>query len=117
MKSVPTFTATIYMGLRAGYGDTVYPSRAAYNWLAKYCSFGGICVTFTPTTFIYKGGEDPGIIIGLINYPRFPEEIRELKEKAKEIAYKLGGELRQNRVSIVFPDETVMVEIEDEEDE
>lgn len=34
----------------------------------------GLCVTVTPTTFIFTGGEESGAAVGLINYPRFSSE-------------------------------------------
>ena len=40
----------------------------------KYCTDNGLCVTVSPTKYIYTGGEEVGAIIELINYPRFPEK-------------------------------------------
>jgi hypothetical protein len=47
--------------------------------------------------------------VGLINYPRFlssPESIREI---SLHIAEELRGLMQQGKVTVVFPDETVMV--------
>lgn len=35
-----------------------------------FCDEEGLCVTVTPTTYVYTGGEEDGVIVGLINYPR-----------------------------------------------
>jgi SAM-dependent methyltransferase len=40
------------------------------------------CVTVTPTNFIYCGGQEDGVIIGIRNYPRFPKTEDEICIKA-----------------------------------
>jgi hypothetical protein len=84
----------------------------AYNLLQTYANDGGLCVTVTATRFIYKNGSEPGIAVGLINYPRFPEEIASIRHKALALAERLMTEYRQMKVSVVFPNETVMLEKE-----
>lgn len=32
----------------------------------------GLCVTVTPTTYIYTHGEESGVMIELIRYPKYP---------------------------------------------
>ena len=112
MKTVSTFTATIYVGFRERYTDVVRPIDVAYTALQKYADNGGVCVTVTPTRFIYKNGSEEGAAVGLINYPRFPEDVAGLKTKAINLAQILMHAFRQLKVSIVFPDETVMLESE-----
>ena len=34
----------------------------------------GLCVTVAPTTYVYTGGAEEGVVIGLINYPKFPSD-------------------------------------------
>ena len=34
----------------------------------KYCDEVGLCVTVTDTWFIYKDGNEPGLIIGFISF-------------------------------------------------
>lgn len=70
----------------------------------------GDCVTVTPTHFRYVDGEEPGVIIGWINYPRFPREPEEIKERAFNLAKHLMMMLNQERMSITTPDETYMLE-------
>jgi ferredoxin len=111
MISVPTFTATIYVGFLV----TKYPSAEEFNTTfveilcRDYCDKVGLCVTVTPTKFIYKNGWENGAAIGLINYPRFPKEPKDIKAQALELAEILLKELKQYKVSVVFPDETVMI--------
>lgn len=109
MTKVATFTATIYVGCREQYTDEIRAIEMAYATLQAYADKGGICITVTPTRFIYKNGSEPGVAVGLINYPRFPEEQSAIRTKALEIAQTLMRVFRQLKVSVVFPDETVML--------
>lgn len=110
MTKVTTFTATIYVGCREQYTDEVRSIDMAYALLQARADEGGLCVTVTPTRFIYKNGSEPGIAVGLINYPRFPEESSAIRRKALDLAADLMVCYAQMKVSIVFPDETVMLE-------
>jgi len=109
-KRVPTFTATIYVGLRVHYTGTLHSVGEIEDFLRSYCNEKGACVTVTPTKYIYTDGEEPGAAIGLINYPRFPSSVPALKSQALFIAEGLMVLLEQGKVSVVFPDETVMLE-------
>jgi len=66
----------------------------------------------TRTRYIYVDGSEPGIIVGLINYPRFPSTPEQIREKALAIGEMLRTAMGQNRVTVQFPDETVMLEAE-----
>ena len=108
---VGTFNAIIYVELRAKYKSHSHTIRysLAFDFIQEYCDRVGLCVTVTETTFIYTKGREPGIIVGLINYPRFPKDPEDIKNIALDLANKLKHYCNQNRVSIVFPDETIML--------
>jgi len=72
----------------------------------EFCMRVGACVTVTPTAFIYTGGEENGVIIGFINYPRFPDEPVNILSKAKTLAYDLMEGLCQHSYTIQTPTET-----------
>jgi hypothetical protein len=72
-----------------------------------YCDATGFCVSVTETTYCYTGGEEAGIIIGLINYPRFPKEPHEIWARAEELAAMLRERLGQESYTIQAPDKTV----------
>lgn len=110
MKSVETITAKIYLGLKEGYTGPVHTIGEVRDFLQREADKGGLCVTVTPTTFIYKNGREDGAIIGLINYPRLPTPKKELKKIAERIAAICKEEYKQNRVSIEYQDRTVMLE-------
>jgi hypothetical protein len=84
------------------------------NSCRKWCNAHPLCVTVTPTTYIFTGGAEEGAQIGLINYPRFPSELNELFDMAESLAYFLLKECSQDSFCIVGPDETVWVSYKDE---
>ena len=63
----------IFVGLREGYEGKTHQMAEALELCQEYCNEVGLCVTVTPTTYVYKDGQEPGIVVGLIRYPRFPE--------------------------------------------
>jgi hypothetical protein len=109
----PTFTATIYVGLRVGRSTDTAPRFHTIDEVRdvcqRYCDEIGLCVTVTPTEYIYKGGNEVGAAIGLINYPRFPKPAEEIGRQALELAQRLLFAMEQFKVSVVFPDRTVML--------
>lgn len=72
----------------------------------EYCDQNGFCVTVTPTTYVYTGGEESGVIVGLINYPRFPKYFHELFKIAEDLAEVLCSGLNQQSYSIDTPTDT-----------
>ena len=76
-KKVDTYWAKIFI---AG------PQVIAEQVCRKYCLDIGLCVTIDPTKFIYTGGEELGVVIGLLNYPRFPSESKDIMSKARDLA-------------------------------
>ena len=106
---VPTYTATLYVGLLERDTRLLHTQAEALAVCQEYVDDVGLCVTFTPTTFVYTNGSEPGVIVGLINYPRFPVEPEDIREKALVLAESLRAALGQWRLSVVFPDETVML--------
>jgi hypothetical protein len=72
----------------------------------EWCFNIGGCVTVTPTTYIYTGGEESGVIVGFINYPRFPTTPDDLLTKARQLADGLMHGLCQHSYSIQTPETT-----------
>jgi hypothetical protein len=109
MKTVDTFTAIIYLGLKEGNGYYVGAVEDVESVCQQYCDEVGLCVSVTPTKFIYTNGREHGVSVGLINYPRFPATKEEILTKALDLAKTLKLEFQQWRVSIVTPDKTYML--------
>lgn len=73
----------------------------------QFCFDVGLCVTVEPVAYIYTGGEEAGVRVGLINYPRFPATQAEIAEKAHKLADALTHGLCQHSYSVVGPEQTV----------
>jgi hypothetical protein len=114
IPSVPTFTATIYVGT---YNHTTKETHSLNKIRAvceKYADEVGLCVTVTPTQFIYTNGGEKGAAVGLINYPRFPSIPEDIRAHALSLASRLLEALEQHRVSVVMPYETVMLSLKED---
>lgn len=92
-----TWAATIWIA-----GDLPDIRLACRHYTLK-----GLCVTVTPTTFVFTGGVEEGAAIGLINYPRFPKEASELDREAESFAHWLVERLCQQSCSVVMPSRTI----------
>lgn len=109
MDMVKTYTATIYVGFKETKTGEIRDISIAKKICQDYCDAVGLCVTIKPTEFIYTNGSEPGCEIGLINYPRFPAKWYTIMENAMKIAEQLKESYKQCRVTIVTPEETVML--------
>lgn len=74
-----------------------------------FCEEVGLCVTVTETTYCYTGGEEAGVIVGLINYPRFPSLPEAIWQRAEQLAARLCAGLKQQSYTIQSPDKTVWI--------
>lgn len=72
----------------------------------RYCMDFGFCVSITQTDFIYTGGEESGVRIGIVQYPRFEKSNQELWNHARTLGVKLMEELCQTSFLIQGPDNT-----------
>jgi hypothetical protein len=106
--TVSTYTATIYVGLRNLSTGLLVPEPDALAIVQNYVNSVGLCVSVTPTRFVYTSGSEPGLIVGLINYPRFPSTPDKIRTHAFKLAELLLRGCKQLWVSVVLPDETVM---------
>lgn len=79
-----------------------------------YCDDVGLCVTVTETRFMYTGGMTFGVIVGLINYPRFPSSPAEIWAHAEALGERLCRGLKQESYTIQAPDKTVWISHRDE---
>lgn len=82
------------------------PQNIAEQVIRKACLDEGLCVTIEPTKFIYTGGEEAGVVIGLINYPRFPAEHWKIRARAVYLAGLLLNAMCQHSVLVMDPEHT-----------
>jgi hypothetical protein len=112
--SVPTYNATIYIGLKERASGQSATAESLSEYLQAYVSTCGRdtpagCITVTPTKFVYVDGFEDGFAIGFINYPRFPSTAEAIRASALQLGRALADFLHQCRVSVVFPSDTVMI--------
>ncbi len=93
-KQETTFTVRIYLSGPVDFAKTI---------LRRECLQRGLCVTVTATLFVYKGGEESGYVVGLINYPRFPSTPVEIEATARELASILLAETYQHSALVETP--------------
>jgi len=79
--------------------------QTALEVCREFC-MDGLCVSVTPTTFIYTGGAEEGVCVRIIQYPRFPRPERELMGVAIRLADLLRIRLFQHSFTIETPEET-----------
>lgn len=66
----------------------------------------GLCVNVSRTNYIYTGGEETGVVVELINYPKFASTHQEILDTAKVLAEQLIVSLCQFSYTIMTPEET-----------
>lgn len=101
----PSYPVSIFVGGSAWEAETI--CRA-------YGDEVGLCVTVSETKYIYTGGETAGVIVGLINYPRFPSTPDAIWAHAETLALRLIEGLKQESASIQAPDKTVWISFRDQ---
>jgi hypothetical protein len=111
MKQVESYPVSIYVGFKNIKTNQIVGSVGLIELICqRFCNEIGLCVTVTPTKFIYTDGSEPGCIVGLINYPRFPDSKENILSTATSIAGIFKFHCEQQRISIVAPDVTIMIE-------
>lgn len=91
-KHEPTHVVEVFMA-----GDIEHAKQV----IRRFCRDVSCCVTVTSTTFIYRGGEESGFVVGFRNYPRFPTDAATLRAMAADMAEMLRSELAQRSYMIV----------------
>jgi len=100
MRSCPTRYALIELGLATGRREAVLGEIDAAAVQLN------LCVSVTPTRYVYGGGGEEGLAIGLLDVPG---RLSVKRETALGLARRLLGPAGQRSVSVVFPNETVLV--------
>lgn len=95
--SLPTYWVHVYLS---------GPIGVVQQCLRQECFREGLCVTVSPTHFIYTGGEEAGVVVALINYPKFPVETDVVWCRAVDIARRLMDATYQDSVLIQSPNTT-----------
>lgn len=112
--TVDTFWANIFVGRKNTKTGMIHHIDKARELCSDYVNSVGLCVTFTPTEYIYSDSDkedtgEPGFVVGLINYPRFPSEPHIIRRRTMELARILKKAMEQHRVTVMFSDITIML--------
>jgi hypothetical protein len=116
VSKLPTYRVEICFGLAPGYKPSSVEVLRRQGWTAsalcrRYCDDHKVGLTITETHFMYPGGSEPGMVVSLINYPRFPILNSEVLQAALELADLILIALDQERLTVVeIPGETFLVE-------
>lgn len=98
IERAPSFTVKICIA--GNYDDAARICR-------EFCFEVGYCVTVEKAEYVYTGGQESGVIVGLINYPRFPREPEQIIAIAEKLGTRLMEGLCQHSFSVVTPVETI----------
>jgi len=109
MKIEESFNVQIWVGLRIGYTTEIHTMDDVREICDKYVNDVKDCITITPTEFRYVDGMEPGVIVGYINYPRFPRSPQSIVTRALDLAGYLMDGLGQNRVTVTTPNKSYML--------
>lgn len=121
-KTTPTLKAEITIGLNKEYSDETWSIEELKSKLFKVqhklkeeheillSTKVNLC------DIVFLGQDEPSVTLSFINYPKFPITEDLFKKGVSFIAEELMIELKQNRIVIVFDDETLMLEKSDEID-
>ena len=115
-KSCKTFSAQVTIGLNKNYTTEIIPInrfkeeliKTQKSILEKYKV--ELSTKIRQCEIIFLGQEEPSIELEFIQYPKFPQEEKVLKKAISELTKIMMIALEQNRVVMVFSDETIMLE-------
>ncbi|RAR73692.1 hypothetical protein [Flavobacterium aciduliphilum] len=114
-----TFTGTATIGLIRGYSKISITNAEFKAALLKaqqeiYKQYGiGLSVKLLHSEILFLGQEEPSIDLQIIQYPKFPQTEENLKIAFVALLKLLMIDLEQNRVVVLFTDETLMLEVSD----
>lgn len=112
MKVLIAYNVQIWVGLKEQYTDKIHTLDDVRKICDEFVNEVKDCITITPTEFRYVKGNENGVIIGYIQYPRFPRSEHDIKCRALMLGYKLMHELRQYRVTVTTPYKSYMLKNE-----
>lgn len=118
-KSIKTFTAIITLGLEIGYSKEHYNKQYLINELQEYQKQRidkaniYLSAAISECNIVLSGQDEKHLKLEFINYPKFPLEVEVFKNEIIKLGSHLLNKMQQNRTVIVFPDETIMLEVDE----
>lgn len=117
-----TFTAQVTIGLYKGYSsdlislDVIKDEILNAQRIIKKEYNVVLSTKIRQCEIICLGQEEPSVELEFIQYPKFQHEKENLKKAIISLTEILMQKLKQNRIVIVFHDETIMLEQSEEID-
>lgn len=114
-----TFIAQITIGLHKDYSKerfSLLKFKKALDFAQRKIKSEyniALSVKVTLCEIVFLGQEEPSVNLQFIQYPKFPQEVSVLKKAIVKLTELLMMKMKQNRVVIVFTDETIMLEQSD----
>ena len=106
-----SYNVQIWVGLKQTYDDNkIHTMDDVRKICDEFVNDIGDCVTITPTEYRYVDGSESGVVVGYIQYPRFPRTEKEIKNRALSLAENLMKGLNQFRVTVTTPNHSYMLE-------
>ena len=111
MKTLKSFNVQIWCGLKErDFPTNIFTLDDARRICDDFINDIGDCVSITPTEYRYVNGYEPGIVVGYIQYPRFPRTRKEILRRSLLLAEKLMIGLKQYKVTVTTPHKSYMLE-------
>ena len=114
-----TFKAEATFGLKRGYKDELMSIEEfklnlieAQKEVYKETNLR-LSTKITPCSIVFSGQDEPSVDLSFIQYPKFPYQEPLLKNGIMRLVEVLMVKLEQNRVVVVLPDETIMLEVDE----
>jgi len=114
-----TYEAYLTIGSIRGYNGITIDKNELISSISNFQlafenEHGYSCgVRILKSKVVFQGYSEDCWDVHIINYPRFPQSVYQLHEFIMRLAESLLGELDQERVTVVMPDTSVMLERED----
>lgn len=120
--AIKTFQASIFIGLEKGYTqkrifeDEVFQTVRRFQLVNSEERNIFLSASISDCNIVLNNQNEPHFKIDFINYPKFPLEENVMKESVISLSKELMIKHNQNRMVVVFTDETIMLEQSDEID-
>lgn len=114
--SVETYNGSITMGLQKGYTDDLISKKDFIGYLQDYqksrasISQVFLSASVTECDIVLNDQVEPHLRLDFINYPKFPLSYSVFKQEIIDCVAYMMEKMEQNRIVIVFNDETIMLE-------
>ena len=113
MKSCSTHEVSLYIGSVRGYNGEPFTREELFEAIAGYQVAKGdatLAVRITPTTFVVRDYVEDGWEVTAINYPRYIKKPGDIDQFMVGLANCLLITFRQNRISVVGSETTILIE-------